>query len=312
MKLLAKIQIATPLFLAGALFCIPSLATAAGLVMSAPQKSYSVGDSFAVAVSVLTAGDPINTVSGKLNIDPAFFDIVDIRSGNSVLSLWIEKPAYNKSLGVVSFSGGVPGGFTGVSGPLFTLGLKAKKIGSTTLSFKDVSILKNDGQGTALSGLKNASLTLSVVAAKEVSPEIPVPEVVYLPPKDTTPPDPFVPLVSQHPTVADNAYFVSFSAVDKDSGIDHYEVSERLLYLPAATPEWYPSESPAVLKNQMWITEVRVRAYDREGNFQESTAVKPFSRVLVVEFFVALILMLSLALRKRSKKSRPRKKNLVQ
>ena len=287
---------------------VPGSADAAGLVVSAPKMNFSVGESFALAVSVDSGGEPINTISGKLAISADYFDVIDTRYGNSIITLWIEKPSYSKSSGILSFVGGVPGGFTGGKGPLVTLGLRAKRAGNTSVAFSEVSILKNDGAGTALTGLSNGALSFTLTPAPAASPKVPpqvVPKVEYVAPKDTTPPEPFIPLVSRHPSIGDNRYFVSFSAVDKDSGIERYEVSEQLRYLPSSPSPWISAQSPHILTAQLWTTDVRVRAYDREGNVQESYATKPFHPAILVLTTLAAVLALGSYTLHQVKKSRP-------
>jgi hypothetical protein len=264
---------------------IPNLVTAESLNLKTTKTSYRVGDSFQVSVSIDAGANSINTISGKIKIPTDFFQISNLRYGDSIVTLWVEKPAIDQVSGQISFAGGIPGGFNSKVGQILTFGLKAKKAGSVSLTSADVGVLLNDGQGTPLAGLTTPNLKLTIlealpppVAPKKdpetpLPPPAPVPEV-YTPPVDTVTPEGFMPLVSKHPNIADNKYFVSFSAVDKDSGISYYEVKEIPDSLPFWETDWEKSDGLYVLKNQYWMTKVVVRAYDQQGNYTDGEAYK--------------------------------------
>src|SRR3989338_6492544 len=208
---------------------LPFAASAQSLVLKAPKTTYNVGDSFQVTLSVNTEGKSINTLSGKIQFPTSKFQILDTRYGNSIISLWVERPTV--SGGTITFTGGIPGGFSGSAGPILSFGVKARAEGSAAINLKDIKILLNDGKGTELSGATSGILKLSIVKAA-VKPAVPAgapekPKEVYVPPPDIIPPENFIPLVSRHPTIGDNKYFVSFFAVDKDSGVSYYEVKEE-------------------------------------------------------------------------------------
>ncbi len=164
---------------------------------------------------------------------------------------------------------------------------RAKTSGNVTLLPRAVSVLLNDGAGTEAKNVSIKPLQLSIVAAPKAAPAagaaLPVvKKEVSL--ADKTAPESFTPLVSRHPLVADNRYFISFFAVDKDSGIDHYEVREEpfliSLFSNRFIRDWTRSETPYVLSIQWWASTVRVRAVDRAGNITEASAPKPFHPVL--------------------------------
>lgn len=271
------------------LFVFPNFATAESLDLRTAKTSYRVGDSFEVSVVVDAGSNSINTISGKISIPTDFFNVSNLRYGNSIVTLWVEKPTIVN--GQISFAGGIPGGFNSKTGQVLTFSLKAKKVGSASITTNDVSLLLNDGFGTPLSGLTPSNLRLTIIEAlppQPITPKkdeekqiIPEPKVeVYVPPADTNPPEGFIPLISQHPNIADSKYFVSFSAVDKGSGISHYEVKEIPQYLPFWETEWEISEGLYILKNQLWMTRVVIRAFDQEGNYIDGEAYKPIDPTL--------------------------------
>ncbi|KKQ78118.1 MAG: hypothetical protein A3A96_00515 [Candidatus Zambryskibacteria bacterium RIFCSPLOWO2_01_FULL_39_39] len=280
-------------------FVVPNSLQAESVSLSSTKTSYAVGDSILVTASVQTGGQQINTAEGQVNFPPNLMSVSDVRYGNSIISLWVLKPSANNSLGEINFTGGVPGGFSGNTGNLFTFIVKPKKEGVLTINLKDVHILLNDGSGGELLGLKMIPLTLNITAAKTVT-EVPakdtpveIAEGSIISP-DKVPPENFAPMVSHHDSIANDSYFVAFSAVDKDSGVSKYEVREvpkiiGLLTDRFSTP-WVEAKSPYVLSFQSWGSLVEVRAIDGANNSTISSANKPFGTTITIIFVIILIL----------------------
>jgi hypothetical protein len=298
-------------FFLGILFLLPFSLFASGVSLSAPKTKYVVGESVLIMVKVDGGGSSINTVSGSVNFSPGDWEVNEVRYGASIISLWVTKPTVDKVAGNISFVGGVPGGFNGGVGTLFTIVAKAKRIGVLPFDLKDIHVLLNDGKGTEMMGLKNGPLSLSIEKAipKPISvgesqtgkaldsDEVAgVVETESILPPDLVVPEHFVPLVGAHPSLFDNAYFVSFSSVDKDSGIDHYEVREIPDFLIDglselfATP-WKSATSPSVLSYQHWGTRVSVRAYDQVGNSVVETVEKAWSGLILFIIFTSITLL---------------------
>jgi len=275
-------------------------AEAQSLSLTSGKDTYYKGDSFQVSLSINTGGQIINTIEGAVSIPVDKFQILETRYGNSIISLWVEKPKIDSGKRIISFTGGVPGGFGGSNGPILSFSLKAKEVGSGKISLQDVKVLLNDGQGTELKNISLASLVLTVKEpvlkpAPTVPEEEEKPEEIYLPVPDAVPPESFIPLVSRNPGVADNKYFVSFFAVDKDTGIFRYEITEKPLILSYITSKfnkpWMAGESPYVLKGQFWAYKVIVRAYDQAGNYSEGAALKPFHPLLILIFAAIAVIL---------------------
>jgi hypothetical protein len=317
---MAKIKKIKIIFLLSTFFFLFSAycASAQSLSLTSAKNSYNFGDSFSVSLSIDTGGKIVNTISGAINIPADKFQILETRYGNSIISLWVERPTINSGAGAITFAGGVPGGFGGSNGPILSFSLKAKKAGSGTASLEGIKVLLNDGLGTELKNISLKTLTLTIKepppAPKAEEKVLPKPEEekpveeVYLPLPDTTPPESFIPLVSRNQSVADNKYFVSFFAVDKDTGISRYEIMEKPLILSYITSKFdtpfLQGESPYVLKGQWWSYKVIVRVYDQAENYTDEDVIKPFHPVVLVIF--ALILVVSTFLITRFA-SRPRK-----
>lgn len=278
------------------LLIFPNLVFAESVVLKTAKTIYRAGDSFEVSVYIDAGSNSINTISGKIKIPKDFFQISNLRYGNSIVTLWVEKPTVDQSGGQISFSGGIPGGFNSKTGQLLTFALKATKTGTAVMTSEDMTVLLNDGQGTPLS-VATPALKLTILdalpAPKVEAPKVEAPKVeVYVPPVDNTPPEGFIPLVSRHPSIADNDYFVSFSAVDKGSGIGYYEIKEIPRYLPFKETDWVRTDGLYVLKYQLWTTKIIVRAYDQGGNYIDGEAFKPMDPVLTAALAVMAVLLL--------------------
>ena len=302
-------------FLFVAISVLPLWASAENLNLKSAKTNYNVGDSFTVSLTLDTKGQSVNTLSGIVVVPTSKLQILDVRYGNSIVTLWVERPAV--SGGTITFTGGTPGGFSGSAGPILSFGLRAKAEGSAAISLKDIKILLNDGKGTELDATSGTlKLSISKVsppkpalkpapAAEEKPPET---EVYALPP-DTVSPESFIPLISNHPSIENNKYFVSFFAVDKDSGILYYEIRERPQILTLITTKFdkepVRAETPYVLEGQYWAYKVTVRAYDQAGNFTEGYTIKPLSFVVVVALISALVFIAVLIRRYIYKSRRP-------
>lgn len=287
------------------------------LQLTGSRRSYEVGDSISVQLRLNTEGASINTVSGTIDIPADSARLSDLRYGNSIVSLWVEKPSYNASNGTISFSGGIPGGYAGSDGPILSFLLTGKVAGAAAISILNPKILLNDGLGTEVQNVKTPQLSITITPAPP-KPDIPTGQKSEPPPaaevaKDETPPEPFVPLVSRHPTVGDNKYFVSFFAVDKDSGVSYYELRERPRIITRITEkfdtDWVRVQNPHILSLQYWPAEVTLRAYDQAGNFTEASAEKPSHPAML--WGVALALFAAGIIAHRLLKSSPRGRRRV-
>lgn len=246
--------------------CLLSLVTAsaqaAELYFGAHSKEVGVGKTFEIGVLLNTQNQFVNAVEGKI-IFPNDLEIVDILDGNSIINLWVEKPHLAES-GKIFFSGIVPGGYLGERGYLFSLVLKAKSTGQTTITTSDERILLNDGEATG-APVHRAPISLSVVSGTAIEP--------FLPPHDPDLPEAFTPAVAQDPNLFDNQYFVVFLTQDKGSGIDHYEILETrnpLARFKTGKSEgmrgWRIGDSPYLLQNQKLTSYIFVKAIDKAGN----------------------------------------------
>lgn len=239
------------------LFCVSFAlpAQGAGIIFGAHSREAGLGKALEVGVFVDPEGQAINAVESKIIFPADSLELLDIRDGNSILNLWLERPHLERP-GEVVFSGIVPGGFVSNQGYLFSLVFRPKKEGQIAVTTADERILLNDGTGTGAS-IRRGPLPLTIV--KESGGE------EFLPPFDEDPPESFTPEVARDPNVFNGKYFLVFVTQDKGSGIDHYEIQETKSKEPKKRG-WVVGGSPYLLKDQKLNSYIFVKAVDRKGN----------------------------------------------
>lgn len=274
-----------------AAFVAPFGALAAEVTLTPSPKTVGIGDTVAITVSVDTV-NALNSFSGVLTYDPAFLTPVSISDGNSISSLWLERPKAGATS--TPFTGFAAGGFVG-QGELFTIVFKAHAAGSAQMSLANMQFLQNDGQGTA-EPVNMHPLTLSVTGNSSGG---------YEEPADTNPPESFTLTLGKDTAVFDNAAYLAFAPVDKGSGIDRVEVGETRW--PFISPAFRPADSPYELKDQYLTSRVVVRAYDRAGNartevFPRTHIFRPYELGILGTLGGAILaLLLWLYLKRRSR-----------
>lgn len=310
---------------------------AASLYLDPAYSSLNRGDAIKVAVRLDTdeaQGECVNAVDAVIryseNIEP-----VDISTGNSIFSIWVESPKINKEERTVTFAGGVPNGYCGrvigdpklsniiteiiFRSPGFIVGAPATDENKATIDFiKENSVVYlNDGQGTSFSpAVYGASIDLSNSLGSAISN--PWRDEVN---SDSQPPTEFAISLQKDDTAFARKWFIVFNSNDKQTGIDHYEVMEEPIsqfgtfrWGEAVAP-WTIERSPYVLKDQTLNSIIRVKAVDKSGNEYISTLIPDdanrtlsFSFVLVVVVFAALLLLiisiLFVAIRRAWKKAK--------
>ena len=243
-----------------------------------PPRQHKVGDSIIIDLYVDTEQESINAVDINILI-PALLRVKSISKNGSVIQLWVSEPSFSGK--TVTLTGGIPGGLKTSKGLIVELTLEAVAVGEGNIAFMPgSSVLLNDGQGTQLD-LKTAGGPLFKIVPKpketaEPSPELkekteeekPKEEVKkeekipVIGKPDKKKPDKLEILFGKDPRVFEGENFVSFFAVDADSGVDHYEIKLGKESFKVAKP-------PYLLKDVEPRTVLRVRAYDTAGNYAE-------------------------------------------
>ena len=236
----------------------PALAFGAQFSAETVSQTMHAGDQFEVNIIADTEGSNINAFAGTVSFSNDVLTLSDVRDGNSIISLWVDEPKVATS--GVSFSGIVPGGYTG-KGFLFSLIFTAKKTGTTPIHFTDAEMLINDGKGTPVS-VSASELPLTIAASSSASST-----QIVAPLQDTEAPESFVPKVGSDPTLFNGQFFVAFSTTDKGSGVASYEVKEESQGI-FSFAQWMSATSPYVLTDQKLHSDISVKATDRAGNIR--------------------------------------------
>ncbi len=242
------------LFILILLCLLPKVSLSAGIFISADKSVFAKDEEFIVKVFLNTEDKRINALEGVVKFPEDNLDFQEIRDGNSSVNFWIERPQNSKK-GEVSFSGITTGGFSGDKMFLFSIVFKSKKIGDASISFKDVQVLENDGLGTKVNTKVNPFVFSVSGEVSDTNTDLGI--------KDENPPEDFSPFLAKDPLIFEGKNFLVFSAVDKGSGIDHYEVRESLFGFGG---EYVVAESPYLLKDQTLKSLIYVKAIDKSSN----------------------------------------------
>jgi len=281
----SKFKNVIPLLIIGfALF--PAITFAAILYLDPSSGEYQPGDVFMVDIKIDTEEECINTVEANLSFSQDILKAVDFSPGNSILTLWVKIPTIDQESGLISFAGGIPGGFCGKlpgePGEINLLGkiiFQTKEVSgeqiSAELEFLESSqVLLNDGFGTPAK-LTTRGAVFTILAEKLETPEDEWKEELE---KDNIPPEPFKIEIHQTPEIFEGKYFIIFSTTDKQTGIDYYEIRE-------GKGDWKIGQSPYLLENQELAEEIKVKAVDKAGNEKIETIgpiKKPFPYWIIV------------------------------
>lgn len=269
---------------------LPFSSRAAILYLEPSSGSYHQGDTFVVSLRIDTEKDCINTVEGQLNFSQDILEALDFSQGNSLLTLWVNPPLINQAAGIVSFTGGIPGGYCGrISGDpgesnlLGRIVFKAKTAGNGQLKISDTSqVLLNDGLGTLAELERKEAVFTILTGASEVSKQEWQEERV----KDNLPPEIFKIEINQDPLIFEGKYFITFSTTDKQTGLDYYEVRE-------GEGRWRRTVSPCLLEDQGLRSIIEVRAVDKAGNalvveHQPTSKPTPSSPIVLAYILMAI------------------------
>ena len=277
-----KLRLAAFLLVFGAVLGVFSHAHAARLYIDPKEGSFGPGNTFSVTLRIDNEGECINAVDAQLMFSQEAIRAVDVSIGESILSLWIEPPIISQDTGLISFVGGIPGGYCGkVPGdtgdsnilakaffrvPGFTVGAQKGPRDFADINFTDqTKVLLNDGAGT-LAPLTAEGAHITILKTSETTTN----EWLTAVESDAISPEAFSVAVFRDDKQFDGKYVVIFSTTDKQSGIDHYEIMEADSrgFLPGTDVKatWEVVTSPYALKDQNLESIIRVKALDKAGN----------------------------------------------
>lgn len=217
-----------------------------------------VGEIMSIPLDVAVSGEVgINSLGATITIDgPA--TIKSVHTGNSIFSLWPELEIQNTR--TLVFLGGSPASVGGSSLRVLTLELAIEGPGTIGVTASNAQAFFGDGVGTpiSISGFRNSFIALvgSEPSERDASQEVRS--------QDTTPPESFAITIGRDSSVFNGKYFISFNTLDRETGVERYEVEEA----PFAS---VVSNGTYVLKDQSMSSPIIVRAYDAAGNVREET-----------------------------------------
>ncbi len=240
------------------------------------SSEISIGDSVIIDLIIDSEGQAINVVEGDVKIDSENIKIRDFSLADSALSYWLKTPFWSPPERQISFVGGVPGGFNSKSAFLFKIIISAESPGQVVFLPANIKAYANDGSATPIQ-VKIGSLAIKVNSEKKVQPRDEWNEVIS---KDNNKPQNLVVDIGQDYSLFDGKKFLTFSAVDNESGIDYYEVKE-------GDRPIVRSGAVYVLQNQEKMEPIVVVVYDKAGNSGEIT-IKP-EEDLIPRSYIKLI-----------------------
>lgn len=249
-------------------------AFATSLELNVDKTQVNTGEILNVTLFLNSQGESINTIEGDLKYDDNFIKPELVNIGSSFISFWVEKPDMN-TLGVIHFSGIIPGGISTTHSEMFEVIFRAKNVGDTNLLLNNVNVFLNDGKGTIIPTKIN-NINIKIMKGTD---DVFLPVIV----KDTVIPEKFVIIRTKDQSIYDNKWFIVFSTMDKGSGVDHYQVCE---FFSCVT-----GESPFLLKQQTPFYRIVVQAYDANGNVRSSVMASPlFILLLMLVLLIAFVL----------------------
>ena len=224
---------------------------AATIVVVTPQQAVS-GSIVTVDIVADTEGQSINAADITLSYPAELLRFSGVKKDKGIITLWVVPP-HEIAPGVVSFSGVVPGGVernfdpqhsTDTSIILAQLLFTPLAAGSATIAVDQVSLLKNDGTGNALSVLTTPGL-------------IPIATGSGVVPSDTGSPSPFTIMMLEKSTFGKTPRLAVFSSTDDD--IEHYEARIN-------KGAWRTVTSPYPIPSKVFGFTLTIRAVDFAGN----------------------------------------------
>jgi len=246
---------------------------AAVLYLEPDGGEYQPGDIFVVEMKIDNENEYINTVEANLSFSQDILQVVDFSKGSSILTLWVREPEIDQESGLISFAGGIPGGYggkipgdPGVSNLLGKIIFKVKDFTEDDflqidrIDFLESSqVLLNDSKGTSAK-LETKGITFEITQFKPM--QIPKSEWQEQLSEDKISPEPFIIEVRKNKALFGGKYFLIFSTVDKHTGLDYFVVSESR----EGEEDWREGESPYLLEDQELQSIIKVKAVDKAGN----------------------------------------------
>ncbi len=291
---------------------------AAILYLKPRSAIYSPGSVFIVNVKLDTEKECLNVVKADISFNKNILKLVDFSTGDSFLTYWVEIPnrkdivKINKT-GVISFAGGIPGGYCGrIPGDPG----KSNIIATLIFSIPKTINLKESTKITYIKFLDTSRGYLNTATGKEAKLKFQDSEIKItkqagkaknawqeILKNDKTPPEAFAVYIQKQNNLNNGKYFIVFNTTDKQSGMDHYEIKEydKNGFIPGTKQkaEWQIAKSPHILKDQKLRSTILIKAVDKAWN-ERIVKFVPSEHITLPEeegfFFAKLSLSLKIGL----------------
>lgn len=266
---------------------------------------------FSTTVVLNTQSQSINAIDGTILISEQLASGITISDSGSVVTYWVQRPEWNAEKRTITFSGTIPGGYTGQAGILFTI-IFAPRTGTEVTNAAVIASANsylNDGLGTP-ARVTVSSFSLATDGAAPVNQDISDQLFLDESRPDNIPPEIFSPQLARDDNVFDGKWFINFATIDKQSGISHYEIQETRSGR-ISPGNWKLAQSPYLLTDQDLHSFIYVVAVDRQGNErmikvfprQPLTWWQRYNRDLAIVVGLLIVIIVGVVVSRRRRKT---------
>ncbi len=248
-------------------------AHASEIRLEASKVNIRTNEEFSVDL-VVSNKELINALGGRVVFPEALLEVKEIRDGNSIIHVWIERPQLSAP-GEIVFSGITPGGFVGADNKVLSILFEAKQEALAPISVLQVQAFRNDGSASEI-GLSIRDTVVEIKPGDSRTRK----EILY----DHEKPEPFLPIIASDNSMFNGEYFVVFGTQDKGSGIKQYEIRE------GRWGRYQEATSPYHIRAQKLNTDIYIKAIDNAGN--ERLVIVPAPAPLFVWKYYGLFAIL--------------------
>ncbi|NMB92186.1 MAG: hypothetical protein GYA31_00990 [Parcubacteria group bacterium] len=287
------------------LFVFSCSTNAAEVYLKSSQDKYSPNEIFKAEIRLnVTPGENVTAIEGKIKYNPQDLKAVEFLTGNSILT-FVDQPKIDENNGFVSFSGIIPGGYTGrlpgdpgESNLLGTIAFQVLKTNNpkTTIQVANDSRILVDAGQELKTNLIFKFLDININPQEVIFN--PLNELELSKESDKIPPEEFTPEIIQ----TNNQYFVAFNTQDKQSGIDHYDLNilERNFWGKLKVSQNITNiTSPYPLTQEDIKKPLQIIAFDKAGNERKAllnplAEVKWYQNYLVWGIIIVVLIIFTL------------------
>lgn len=276
---------------------------AAKLIIDAPETATTNAKPVIVTIFVDPENTPLSALSGTLSFPSELFDVGDITTQSSIVSVWVTHPQvvtekYFDSRTRISFEGIIPGGFSGVRSPyysgskpgiVFTVTLlpKAKGLGNILIDGVELHAYNSDG---------------TILSTESLGKNITVPELIATPLKENknltlVTSNTLTATLARDPLIASNDWYLTVNDDESIRPINHIEVVESSEYSAShvASYEWKTMTNPYVLLYQSRVKYIHVKVVYENGNYALQT-IPPVENSQTNSHISLILLIVTIAL----------------